>query len=129
MSRFPSGRNSWATTELLRLYLDFIVGLHDHKKLVFADEKPMKEIDIYGSVRRDPLLGDTPYHEMEANVKNRYSILSAVTLKTGNNKPVEYVILEATTDSCLFLQFVRILLERGTIARGDVFVVDNCTPF
>ena len=126
-SRFPSGRNSWATTEMLRLYLDFIVRIHDHKKLVFADEKPMKEIDIYGCVRRDPLLGGTPYHEMEANVKNRYSILSAVTLKTGNIKPVEYVILEATTDSCLFLQFVRILLERGTIARGDVFVVDNCS--
>ena len=38
-SRFPSGRNSWVTRELLRQYLDFIVGLHDHTLNWFLQTK------------------------------------------------------------------------------------------
>ena len=50
----------------------------------------------------------------------------------GDNKkrrvrPVEYIILEECTSSNLFLIFVRILLEKGMLQRGDIFVVDNCT--
>ena len=58
--------------------------LHDHAKLVLADKKPMKEVDNFGCVRWDPFYGEPPHHEMEANSKNRYSILATVTLKKGN---------------------------------------------
>ena len=78
------------------------MGLHDHNKLVSADKKPMKEVDILGCVRRDPFNGDTPHHEMEASSKNRYSILAKMTLNKGNFNAVEYVILKDRTDSCLF---------------------------
>ena len=69
----------------------------------------MKEIDIFGTVRRDPFLGSAPNHEMEANSKNRYSILAAVTLKIVNMSPVEYTILEDKTNSYIFLQSEHIL--------------------
>ena len=87
----------------------------------------MKEIDIFGTVMRDFFLGSTPNHKLEANSKNRYSILVKVTLKTGNVSPVEYTILEDKTNSCIFLQFVRILLEKCTLESVDVFAVDNCS--
>jgi len=32
------------------------------KRLVFADEKPMREADTYGKARRDPFTGKVPYH-------------------------------------------------------------------
>ena len=38
-SNFQSGQNSLVTCELLRQYLDFIVGLYDHTKLAFPDKK------------------------------------------------------------------------------------------
>ena len=68
-SRFPSGRNSAATFLYLKEYLGFVDVIHEHSRLVFADEKPMKEIMIYGKVRRDPFMGNTPFHEMNANSK------------------------------------------------------------
>ena len=78
------------------------MGLYDNIKLVSADTMPMKEVDIFGCVRRDLFYGDTPHREMEDNSKNRYSILVIVTLKKGNISAAKYVILEDRTDSCLF---------------------------
>ena len=39
--------------------------------------------------------------------------------------PVEYTILEDRTNTCLFLQFIRMFLEKDTLERGDVFVAVN----
>jgi hypothetical protein len=65
-SRYPSGRNSWATYNMLKSYLSFILSIDDHYRIVFADEKSMKEIDVYRLVRRDIITGDTPTHELES---------------------------------------------------------------
>ena len=64
---------------------------------------------------------------MEANSKNHYNILAAVTIKGGRVSPVESVILEEYIDSCIFLLFVKILLEKGVLSKGDICIVDNCT--
>jgi hypothetical protein len=64
---------------------------------------------------------------VKANSKNRYNILAAVTVKGGLVRPLEFVVLQQCTTSAIFLQFVRVLLEEGTLSRGDIFVVDNCT--
>ena len=127
-SRFHSDCDSWTTVMLLRQYTNFILSLENHTRLVFADEKPMKEADVYRCVRRDPLNGQTPYHTVDSvNSRNRYSILAAVNVKGDNIPPVFSVILEENTDSTIFLRFVRQLLEMGVLQRGDVFVIDNCT--
>ena len=41
-------------------YLNLITNIKDHVRLVFSDEKPMKEVMIFPKVRRDPLFGDSP---------------------------------------------------------------------
>ena len=87
--KFPSGRDSWATYKLLKQYLGFILEVEDHRRVVFADEKPMNEIDTYGSVRRNVFSGDVPNHEMEANAQNRYNILAAVNIKGNGIAPLE----------------------------------------
>ena len=102
-SSFPSGRNNWSTYWVLCQYLDFIESIEDHKRLVFADEIPMKEIMIFRSVRRDVQTGTTPKHTMDANSKNRYSILAAVTIKGNSVRPVDFFVLEQCTDATLFV--------------------------
>ena len=127
-SRYPSARDSWQTYNMLQQYLNFILSIEDHSRLVFADEKPMKELEIYGPVRRDVRTGDIPNHAVDsANSKNRYSILSAVNIKGGLIPPVKSAIIEKCTDSSIFLQFIRQLLEEGILRQGDVFIVDNCS--
>ena len=126
-SKFPSGRDSWATYKLFKQYLQFIVEVEDHRRIVFADEKPMKEIDIYGAVRRYIFKGDVPKHQMEANAKNRYNILAAVNIKGRGVSPLEYVVLEECSNAALFIQFVLVLMDKGILVRGDILVVDNCS--
>ena len=102
-SHFHSGRDSWTTVMLLRQYTNFILSLENHTRLVFADEKPMKEADVYRCVRRDPLNGQTPYHTVDSvNSRNRYSILAVVNIKDGNAPPVFSIVLEKNTDSTIF---------------------------
>ena len=48
-------------------------------------------------------------------------------LKGGGTKLVEYAILEECTDASLFLQFVRVLLEKSALSRDDIFTVHNYT--
>ena len=127
-SKYPSGRDSWITYKMLENYLSFILSIDDLTKLVFADEKPMKEVDIYRSVRRDVCTGHVPKHQLESvNSKNRYSILSAVNIKGGNIPPVKSVVIQQCTDSSIFLQFIRILLDVRVLEQGDVFIVNNCS--
>ena len=92
---------------------------------VFANEKPMKERDIFRNMRRNVRDGSTPQHIMNANSKNRYNILSDVFITKGV-RPVEYVALKTIATISLFMQILNILLRRGTLAEGDVFDVDNC---
>ena len=105
--------------------MDFIESIKDHTQLVFADEKSMKEIIIFCSVRENVRTGTTPNHTMNANSKNRYSILAAVTLKGNSVRPVEFLILKQCVYDALFVQFIRILLDKGTLSRGDICIVDN----
>jgi head-tail adaptor len=79
-SKFPNAKNSPRVQRELRLWLQFRDEVDNHKRIVFADEKPLKEIDIYGTVRRDLVDGHVPYHKMNANSRNRNNILAAVTL-------------------------------------------------
>ena len=79
-SRFPSVRNSDATYQILDQYLNFISVIPNHSWLDFVDRKPMKEIMIYGKVYRNPFIGNILTHEMNANSKNWYNILAAVTI-------------------------------------------------
>ena len=37
------------------------------------------------------------------------------------------MVLETCTDASLFCQFVRVLLDNGTLNSGDIFIVDNCS--
>ena len=125
-SAYPPGRSSEAALHHLSEYLDFISKVSDVSRLVFADEKPMKERDIFRKVRRDVRTGTTPRHTMNANSKNRYNILAAVTIKE-NVSPVEFVVLQTTTTAQIFMQFVRRLIEGGILKSGDIFIVDNCS--
>ena len=117
-SKFPSGRDSWTTYKLIKQYLGFIVEVEDHRRVVFTDEKPMKEIGIYRLVRRDVFSGDVPNHEMEANAKNRYNILAAVNIKGNGIAPLEWVVLEECSNAALFIQFVLFLMDKGILERG-----------
>ena len=66
----------------------------------------MKEAMIYSKVRRDVVKGATPNNKVSSvNSKNRYNILTAMTIKEGGIKSVEFIILEECTDACIFLQF------------------------
>ena len=93
-SAYPSGRNNWSTYNRLCTYLDFVQSIHDHRRLVFVDKKHMKKIMIYREVQIDPFKGVTPNHTMEANSKNRYSILVAICIKGGRVCSVESEILD-----------------------------------
>ena len=129
-STFPNSRDSWQTYRLLQRYLAFILSISDHTRLVFADEKPMKEKMIYGKVRRDVMRGTTPSNKCKSvNSKNRYNILTAINIKGGSVQPVVFEVLpqDSKTDAPLFLQFVQSLRAIGALIKGDIFIVDCCT--
>ena len=111
----------------LQRYLEFSRSLEDHTRLVFADEKPMKELMIFSKTRRDIYTGYVPKNIVPSTAKNRFNILCAVNLKGGNVAPVYYNIIEESTDSALFIQFVNNLIDNNVLQEGDFFVVDNCT--
>ena len=79
--RFPQGRDSWITIQMLGRYLKFIASVGNHERLVFTDEKPMKELIVFGKFRVNVVDGVTPNHTINANSKNRYNIVCAVTIK------------------------------------------------
>ena len=125
-SKFPPAKYSRSNTRLLKRYLAFAL-LFDPSRFVFADEKPIKDIDIYGVVRRDIMNGAIPRHKCKANSKNRWNILAACTTKRSVTDNVEYIIIDECTDASMFVFFVSRLIEVGFLRRGDIFVVDNCT--
>ena len=107
ISRYPSGRDSWTTLEILDQYLQFVLNLNDHSRLVFVDENLTKEVDVYRLVKRDPINGDILNHPVESvNSKNRYSILGAVNIKGGNIPPLQFAPIEEYTDSSISLRFI-----------------------
>ena len=84
----PNGRETFRTCYLLQQYLKKISFIKNRKRLVFADEKPFKEIDIFGRVRRDVKNGDTPPNKTHSSSRNRYNILCAINIKGGDVPPV-----------------------------------------
>ena len=123
-SKFPNAKDSPRVKQLLIEYLTFVSDL-DHRRLVFCDEKPFKGVDIFDRVRRDPLTGIVPELRCDANSKNRYNVLAAVSLK--KHIPICYRVVDETGDALLFSEFVSIMLREGILCRGDIFIVDNCT--
>ena len=126
-STHPTGRYSDATIMRLQDYISFVEGVTDQSKFVFSDEKPMKEIMIFPRVRKDPITGLTPKNTCSSTSKNRYNILAALNLKGGDVPPVYYEVIEETTTSAIYLQFVKNLIENGVLVAGDFFIVDNCS--
>ena len=125
-STYHSGRDDWKTLFSLGKYLEFMMGISDHSRFMFADEKPMKGKDIYGKARRNVMTGNTPAHKMIYSAKIRLNILAAVTVKGRGTRPVEYIILDkVSTNSQIFLQFVHRLFSVGTLHTWDIFVVNN----
>ena len=125
-SKFPPQKYSERNNQLLEDYLAFMMEVEDHTRLVFADEKPMKEVDLTGQVRRDPFTGEIPHVTCNANARNRYNVLAAVTLKR-DVPSVQALVLEVHGNAPLFANFVGHLLATRTLQRGDIFVVDNCS--
>ncbi len=127
-SKFPQRKFTEEIHAKLECYIDLIRQVDDHCRLVFADEKPMKEIDIYGKIRRDPITGDVYSHVCNgANVKNRFNILAAVSVKEDVDYNCEHLILEETANAMTFQYFVKHLCEIGFLRENDIFIVDNCT--
>ena len=76
--------------------------------MVFANKKQPKDINTYGSMRKDIIHN----HEMEADMKKRYNIMFVVMVKGGNVKPVKCTIRLERSSSFVFLEFGKRLWER-----------------
>ena len=127
-SKFPLAKNTPRVLNLVREYLRIIMALKDHRVLVFADEKPMKQRDLFTLVRRDPFTGKVPHFATNSSTsKVRYNIFAAVTVKENVENNIDFFVLEERGDSFLFRAFVMHLIVEGTLKEGDVFVVDNCS--
>ena len=124
-SRFPPKKYTWQTNELLDEYVLFISSVRRLSRLVFADEKPFKGLDIYCKVRRDPFTGVVPDIRCDANCRNRYNILAAISLK--ENHPICARVIDLHGDAIVFREFVADCIEEGVLQHGDIFIVDNCT--
>ena len=72
----------------------------------------MKEIDLYGCVRRDVVDGTVPVHKMNANSKNYWNILAACSIKQSVKKHVEYNIIDECTNVSIFVHFVGHLIKK-----------------
>ena len=59
-------------------------------------------------------------------IQKQYNILDTVTVKDYHVKPVEFIILQEITDSPLGSEFVRHLIEVGTLRLSELFAVNNC---
>lgn len=128
-SLFPSKKNSPTVRKQVKRFLRDMERLKDHTRLVFADEKPMKERELMRRyVRRDPITGLVPQVPCDAaNNKIRWNIFAAITVKMDVENNVEFIITDENGDAFLFQNFVMHLLEKGILRRGDIFVVDNCS--
>lgn len=128
-SLFPPKKYTDRNIQLLSDYIDFILQVDDHTKIIFADEKPMREADSFGRVRRDVMSGEVPPNVSREGIdaKYRYNIFAAVTTKQNVERNVEAVVLDLIGDSTLFQIFVLYLLEIRFLEYGDIFVVDNCS--
>ena len=127
-SKFPLAKNTPRVLNLVKEYVHIIVALKDHRVLVFADKKPMKQKDLFTLVHRKPFTGRIPHHATDSSTnKVRYNIFAAVTVKEDVEKNIDFFVLEERGDSFLFRAFVMHLIEEGTLKEGDVFVVDNCS--
>ena len=123
-SKYPPDKTSWETQQLLHQFLSFVAEV-DLERLVFMDEKPFKGVDIYTHVRKDPMTNKKPHITCDANSKNRYNVLAAVSLKKGAHLCTR--VVEEVGDSILFGEFVGEAIREGVLRRGDILVVDNCT--
>jgi hypothetical protein len=52
-SLVPHARDSVQNIEMLELFVQYALGVLTHQNWVFADEKPLRPKDVYGTTRRD----------------------------------------------------------------------------
>ena len=124
----PDRRDTYENCWKLKQYLHTIKNVKDVRRLVFSDEKPMKEIMIFSKTRRDVMKGNVPKNFVPSTAKNRFNILCATNIKGKNIPPVEFFILDdLTTTSAIFIQFVKKLITKKILQKGDYFIVDNCS--
>ena len=69
-SHCPGSCKNLTTISQLQRYLGFVIVVDHSSKFVFPDQKPIKEIDIYGIVRRHPYNGITPSQVVKSNSKD-----------------------------------------------------------
>ena len=110
-SLFLHAKGSERVLELKKDFMRMVNWANNPRILVFADEKPMKDIDIYGRVRH--------------NVITPYCILKAVKLQ--KERACEALVFERKADSHLYFAFVKHLLSSRSLVPGDISLVDNCT--
>jgi transposase len=125
---FPPNKNSPEVVARLKAYKEFLDSLPSHKNIIFADEKPLKEVDCYGKVRRDPMTGVVnANHCVNANSRNRWNIFAAINVKKNVEDNCYALVLEEKGDSDCFQEYVEMLISNGFLESGDIFIVDNCT--
>lgn len=128
-STFPPNRNSPEVVARLEAYLEFMDSLPSHKNIVFADEKPLKEVDCYGKVRRDPMTGIVnANHCVNANSRNRWNIFAAINVKKDADDNCLALVLEEKGDSNFFHDYVELLIMEGFLETGDIFEVQTGLP-
>ena len=66
-------------------------------------------------------------HFLLSTAKNTFNILCAVNIKPTSNYPIDFLILENTTDAAVFIQFVKRLIKQQILEPGNFFILDNCT--
>ena len=116
-SKFPPAKDTWQSLYLVKQYLALMYAVEDHTDIIFADEKYLKEIDIYGKVRRDVYRGEVPTIKCNVNLRNQWNIMAACSVRRGIERALEYITIEEHSH----------LIEIDFLRQGDVLVVDNCS--
>jgi transposase len=105
---------------------EYILEIKDFAphRLKFGDEKHIKGGDLYGTVRVDPLTGETPSNKTDGDFRNTYTVIGLCGIDC-RVQPVEYTINKYTNDSVAFNDFIDKALVKGFLVPGDVLILDN----
>ena len=92
-SKFPPNKWSEENYQRFTTYANFIHSLPSHRRVLFADEKGLKEKDIFGESRRDPVTGVT-YQDTckSANSRIRWNLFGLLNLQMANSPITSYWI-------------------------------------
>jgi transposase len=105
---------------------EYILEIKDFAphRLKFGDEKHIKGGDLYGTVRVDPLTGETPSNKTDGDFRNTYTVIGLCGIDC-RVQPVEYTINKHCNDSTAFNEFIDNAIIKGFLLPGDVLILDN----